>query len=121
LDVIERFLTSAVREVLEKVLGKRGDPYEFVEMKVVEAEDFAALLEALVADGRYAEAEDFLFAQYERTPSVELYAAGMEAFTKMSALSETDLAARGYSHAEIEKARRDFELLSEKLKPDEVF
>lgn len=116
MDVIEQMMRGAA-EILAKILFNKTIPKEFyAQIAVMDLDELAFLLSALVTAGRLEQAEEILFTQFELNPSEELYDLGIEMYGQMSVYSDDELKNFDFSREEIDRGIADIEKLFKAVK-----
>ena len=108
MDDITKILQGA-GEVLAKIFtGKELKNDLFAEFENIEPEDIYTISMALVAEGKFNEAEDFLFANIEKNYTNELFVLGESLIQSVIDLGDERLKANDYSLEDAESWQADW-------------
>lgn len=120
-DIIQQMIEGAAAIAAKILTGKQTKKTEIIVQQSMGTENLSIMLNDLIRQGKYNDAENLLFEQLEIYPTIDIYNVGLEFYECLSDLSDEELAKSSYSREEILQGVQDMtRLLIEVTKHREI-
>lgn len=106
-DIIQQMIEGAAAIAAKILTGKQTKKTEIIVQQSMGTENLSIMLNNLIKQGKYNEAENILFEQLEIYPTIDIYNVGLEFFECLDNLSDGTLEENSYSRAEIVQGIQD--------------
>ncbi|WP_335617769.1 DUF6483 family protein [Clostridium pasteurianum] len=107
-DYILRMIESAVKNAGKLIFNKENDDIDTISIEAMDEKDILKIvLNRLVMECKYDEAENILFEQMEKTPSRDIFNIGIEFYNKLLVKSDEELLKGNFSKEEILQGLND--------------
>lgn len=115
MDILEHAMNGIGKVLAKMLFNKEEDNEHEIFLEQSESISFiTAILNAMMAESEFNEAENFLFDLLEESFNEEVYKLGIDFFEKLRLKTEDQLKVANYSYEEIEQGIADLNKLKQK-------
>ncbi|MCL2752367.1 MAG: DUF6483 family protein [Firmicutes bacterium] len=115
MDIIEQLINGTAKVLAKILTGAEAKNELFFETEELSPRDMHYIVHALISQNRLDEAENYMFAQLELAPSLELFRIGLDAYARLAAMSDSELTTGNFTRGEVARGLADWQKLGKEL------